>query len=33
MSSSAAKSVTLDCGDGVQLYEDQATTFIITLLQ
>ena len=31
MSSSAAKSVTLDCGDGVQLYEDQATTFIITL--
>ena len=31
MSSSAAKSVTLDCGDGVQLYEDHATTFIITL--
>ena len=31
MVSSASKSVTLDCGDGVQLYEDHATTFIITL--
>ena len=31
MTSTASKSVTLDCGDGVQLNEDTATTFIIAV--
>ena len=31
MAETASMTVTLDCGEGVQLYEDVATTFIITV--